>query len=197
MKSLPETLHLTFGQVAWALCAGQEPDPVTIDRLRYLRQLGVPFAKEGGGSGNRRTYGFDELVECAIALYALRKQYKPKPIAKMMVSERKILRSTAREKFTELPQGALDASWVKSRGKERVMLDGEVFLRVHDRFSETPGKFECIAIEDIFKSPDSMFGDEVETYANGEIRALVPLKRVMLIAVAWALEAPETRTGPK
>ena len=54
MASIPR-LALTHGQVAWALCAGQPPDQVTIDRLRYLRQLHVPFGADevGVGRGNR------------------------------------------------------------------------------------------------------------------------------------------------
>ena len=58
MASVPR-LNLTHGQVAWAICAGQPPDKVTVDRLRYLRQLNIPFSEDevGVGRGNRLSFG--------------------------------------------------------------------------------------------------------------------------------------------
>jgi hypothetical protein len=43
--------------------------------IRYLRQLGVPHSEEavGAGRGNRIFYGFEELIECGVALYAIRR----------------------------------------------------------------------------------------------------------------------------
>ena len=78
MASVPR-LNLTHGQVAWAICAGQPPDKVTVDRLRYLRQLNIPFSEDevGVGRGNRLSFGFDHLIECAIAIWSMRRGTKP------------------------------------------------------------------------------------------------------------------------
>lgn len=202
MKEIVDSLQLTFGQVAWALNAGREPDKVTIDRLRYLRQLHVPFTdkelkQHGAGSGNRLIYGFDHLVECALAIYALRQRMKPTEVAKVIVAERVFIRNAARELFLSLSPEALTASWVKSRGQEKVLMEDEQFLRLHDRFSQTPGKIDLVSWEQAQGNPDISPLDFIERLANGEARPLVPLRRVTLIAVAWALEAPKTRPGPQ
>jgi|SRR6185312_16161283 len=194
--SIPR-LKLSLGQVAWAICDGRPPDPVTIDRLRYLRQLGVPFEREGEGSGNRRTYGFDQLIECALAMYAIRVRYKPSEVALVQVAERKALRRRARKIFSGLKEGELTAPWIKSRGAVREVLQDEQYIRLHARFSQTPGTFETVSWAELDASPRLQFSDLIERYPDGNTRPLVPLKRVMLPAVAWALEAPETRPGRK
>jgi len=55
--------------------------------LRYLRQLGVPFAKEelGGGHGNRIRYGFDHLIELGVALFGLQRGMAPRELAGILV----------------------------------------------------------------------------------------------------------------
>jgi hypothetical protein len=37
----------------------------------------------------------------------------------------------------------------------------------------------------------------VERFPGGETRTLVPLKKLVLELVAWALEAPVTKPGPQ
>ncbi len=37
----------------------------------------------------------------------------------------------------------------------------------------------------------------IEIFEDGEVRVLSPLQALMLPWVAWALEAPPIRTGPK
>ena len=36
-------LQLSLGQLAWTLNLGQTPPQHLFDRLRYLRQIGIPF----------------------------------------------------------------------------------------------------------------------------------------------------------
>jgi hypothetical protein len=200
MEDVLESLQLSFGQVAWAISGGRAPDSITVDRLRYLRRLGVPFPKEGDrkrGSGNRQIYGFDHLVECAVGVYALRQRLKPAGVAKAQVDERTSLRGLAQEHFLSTPATAFAADWVKSRGTLKPPLGNEVFLRIHDKASETVGRYDAVSFEELATNPDFSFGDLIEHYPNGDMRPLVPLKRVMLPAVAWALEAPATRPGPQ
>ena len=189
------TLQLTHGQVAWALCSGQNPDRRTLDALRYLRQLGVPFTEEeqGTGRGNRLTYTFDHLIECAVAMYAIRRGMKPRQGADFLVGERKTLRKLYRSTFASAPPGALDAPWVLSRGKLGAVLDDEHFIRLHKRHADTSGKIDAMSMDEVITFGATMF-DQVERYAN-EVVALVPLRRVMYEALAWAALAPITPPG--
>lgn len=197
LDQIARSLKLSLGQVAWAICGGQPPDPITIDRLRYLRQLGVPFEKEGGGSGNRRIYQFDHLIECALGIYAIRQRFKPSEVAVVQVAERKALRKFAREAFLSTARHEFESPWVKSREREWQLLSNEVFIRLHDRFSQTPGTFDVVTQAEIEANQLLRPGDYIERYPDGNTRALIPLKRVILPAVAWALEAPATRAGRK
>ena len=107
-KSIP-LLALTQGQVAWTLSLGQPPSEQTIDQLRYLRQIGVPFsdAEQGGGRGYHLHYGYVHLVECALALFAIRRGRVPREAAKYLISGRKGLRPLYRQAFRTLPDKAL------------------------------------------------------------------------------------------
>jgi len=194
MSQIPR-LQLTHGQVAWSLCGGQPPDKRTLDALRYLRQLGVPFTKDelGVGRGNRLTYTFDHLVECAVAMYAIRRATKPSQAAQFLVLERNALRKMYREAFHECPEGALDAEWIKSRGHIVPTVSDERFIRVHDRYAETSGKIELMTMDEVMTFKAGI-GDLVERHSN-DIYALVPLKRVMLEAVALSRIAPVTPPG--
>lgn len=194
MLSIPH-LQLTHGQVAWALFGGQKPDRRTLDSLRYLRLLGVPFVEEeqGVGPGNRLTYTFDHLIECAVAMYAVRRGMKPRQGAGFLVGERQTLRKLYRKTFRDSRDGALDAPWVKSRGKLLPMLDDEMYIRLHKHHSEPGGKVEPMTLEEAVTFQAGL-ADLVERYADG-VFPLVPLRRVSLEAVAWALEAPVTKPG--
>lgn len=194
MPSIPH-LNLTHGQVAWSLCSGRPPDRRTLDSLRYLRQLGVPFTDEelGIGRGNRLTYGFDHLTECAVAMYAIRRNMKPRKGAGFLVSEREALRQLIRGEFSKCPDTALDEPWVKSRGNIRPVDLDEYFIRLHERYADVDGKIEAMTMEEVITFEASL-GDLVERYPDG-VYPLVPLRRVVLEAVAWALVAPVTPPG--
>src|ERR1700751_1808184 len=116
--AFPTDLSLTHGQVAWALARGQQPTPVLIDQLRYLRQLGVPFSKEelGGGRGNRIRYGFDHLIELGVALFGLQRGMAPREVVRILVEHRVELRRCYRDTVAAIPASAFEVEWVKSRG---------------------------------------------------------------------------------
>jgi hypothetical protein len=194
MPEIPR-FKLTHGQVAWAICQGRESDDQTIDALRYLRQLGVPFTEDerGVGRGNRLHYTFDHLIECSVAMFAIRHGMKPKMAATFLTGERAILRQLYRREFRECPDAALAADWVKSRGTIRPIMQGEQFIRLHERFAAHGGKIEMMTLDEVVSYHASL-GDMVERYSN-RVYPLVPLKRVMLEVVAWALEAPVTPPG--
>src|SRR5262249_26946814 len=194
MPTVPK-LTLSHGQVLYALARGQNPDAVLIDQLRYLRQSGVPFdsSELGTGRGNRVSYRFKHLAELGVAVFALRRGLKPREVAGYLTKHRNELRTMYRKAFRDQPDGALTNDWVKSRGRIVPGLANEIFLRLHDRYSETPGKFEVVGPD---KAADrKRLFEMVEHYPGEQARMLVPLTRLVLELVAWALEAPPTRPG--
>ena len=183
-------LNLSHGQVLWALSHGMPASQDTIAQVRYLRLLGVPFGTEDLriGSGYRISYRFEHLIELGLALFGLRRGLKPKDIAEMLTKNRAQLRRLYRQALQEQPQAALKAEWVKSRGRIMPFLGHEIFLRLHDRHSEMPGQFDVLG-------PDEALG-RPEVYPGEQTRTLVPVTRLVLELVAWAMEAPATRPGP-
>ena len=192
-------LHLTHGQVIWVLCRGEEPDEHQLrqikDQIRYLRQVGIPFSEEkrGKGRGNAIRYRFEELVELGVAVYAMRRGLRPRDIGAFILPHRGDIHRLIRQAVTEQPVGALEASWVKSRGKEIPFLSKDISLRLHDRYSETPGRYELVTSEEKVRSEDLFSVGEV--YADGAVRPLVPLTRIALELLVWAKEAPDIRPG--
>ena len=71
----------------------------------------------------------------------------------------------------------------------------EIFLRLHDRYSERPGSCELVAGDpfDFLRQ----FATVTERYPGGEVRTLLPLTRLVIELVAWAREAPEIKPGRK
>jgi hypothetical protein len=195
-KPLPK-LSLTHGQVAWAISLGRQPEQRLLDQIRYLRRLGVPFEESelGTGRGNRVRYRFDHLIELGLGVAALRRGMAPKDITGLLVKQRKALRRFYREAYLDQPDAALNADWVKSRGQSIPLLANERFLRLHDRYSDAPGKIERMRQDEI-ADPSQLFS-MVERRPGEKLRTLFPLTRLVLELVAWALEAPETRPGPQ
>jgi hypothetical protein len=168
-----------------------------VDEVRYLRRLGVPFdeGEMGTGRGNRIQYGFDELIELGVAVFGLHRRMRPRELAELLVRERPRLRKLFREVWHEQPEGALEAPWVKSRGRMIPLIASEVLLRMHDRYAEKPGTIEILRPEEMRSGgPLAFFA---ERYSEEEVRIVLPMSRLMLELVAWAREAPETRPGPQ
>ena len=192
-------LSLTQGQVIWTLSHGEIPTEPRLqqllDQIRYLRQLGVPFdeGKHDMGRGNPIRYGFMELMELGVAIFALRRGLRPREVADYLIKHRKDLQRMFRQVLEEQPAKALEAPLIKSHGKIIPLVANEMFLRLHDRFSETPGKFEPVGISEA-KKTDEIFGMR-EVFAGGVTKPLIPLTRIVLELVVWAQEAPEIRPG--
>lgn len=194
--SLPD-LSLTLGQVLWALNDGRPPDTLLKDRVRYLRQLGMPegAATQKSGSGRRIRYGFHDLVELGLGVAGLKRRFQPMDICKVLVEGRAAMRAAIEIAWGDIPEAALSAPWVKSRGSIRPIPDEEIFLRLHARHTEKWGKVDLVG-PDRAGSRFEPFSP-VETFDDGEQAALLPLKTLMLPWVVWAMEAPVTRPGPQ
>jgi hypothetical protein len=194
--ALPD-LSLTQGQLLWAVGHGNDPNKLLKDQIRYLRLLGIPagVAEKTPGSGNQIRYDFFDLVEMGIAITALGHRFRPKDISAVLVGERTEFRKRVAEAWLELPDAALDAEWVKSRGRLKPFLEQIAVVRLHDRRSEKWGKLDFAWIDDEALGVE-LFAP-VERFEDGETKVLLPLNTLMLPWVAWALEAPAIRTGPK
>lgn len=195
--SLPR-LSLTHGQVLWALAAGMPASQKIQDDLRYLRQLGIPFEKSelGGGRGNPVRYRFDHLIEVGVAVFALQHGMRPREVANFLTKHRKDLRPLYRKAFLDQPETAIKQDWIKSRGRQIPLLrENELFVRLHDRYSATPGRFDWLQHDEV-TDPRDFFG-MAERFPGGETRTLVPLTKIVLQLVAFAMEAPATKPGPQ
>jgi hypothetical protein len=196
VKSSWPSLNLTHGQALWVLSRGRPPERRLIDQVRYLRLLGTPFRKGelGTGRGNRVRYRYAHLIELGVGIWALERGMKPLEVAKFLVEQRKFLCDLYKKAFADQPEKAIEAEWVKSRGRLVPLLGEEVFLRLHDRYSEAAGKIEMLDQHEI-KSLSEFFV-LAEKYPGEKTRTLLPLTRLALELVAWAREAPEIKPGP-
>jgi hypothetical protein len=195
MPSQLPRFELTHGQVAWALSEGLRPSRRLLDELRYLRQLGVPFetSERGKGRGNPLHYDYDHLLEVGVAQFATRRGLRPREVASFLVENRDALRPIYRQVFCDQPQAAIEEEWVTSRGRMVPFLADELFLRLHDRYSDSSGKIDILNQDEV--SSILPLGALVERFPGGETRTLLPLTRLALQLVAWARCAPEIRPG--
>lgn len=196
MTAIPR-LQLTHGQVAWAICDGQPPDAKTTDQLRYLRQLGVPFTKDslGVGRGNRLTYGFDQLIECGVAIWALRRGVRPRQAAEFLVGNRTALRKLCRETLRAQSNAAIGAPWVRSRGKVIPTLAADNFIALYPSAQRAGATIEPMTPVEAIEF-NAGIGDLVARQGH-DVQPLVPLGRLVIQLVTWALAAPEIKTGPR
>jgi hypothetical protein len=195
-RQLPD-LHLSLGQMLWAVRYGSDPDQRFRDQIRYLRLIDIPAAsaQQASGPGKAIRYGFDDLVELGLAVTALDLGFRPKDIAATLVGNRAEMHRLYRAAWLELPDAALAAEWVKSRGRMGAVVDEERLLRLHDRRSDKWGQIDLVSVEEAGGGLPLL--EPVERFANEPPRRLLPLKRLMLQWVAWALDAPEIRPGRK
>ena len=179
-RPLPK-LDLTHGQVLWTLSLGMTPPQRVIDQLRYLRQLGVPFAKSelGLGRGYRLRYDYFRLVEAGVALYAVRRGLDSQDVTSYLISERRMLRRFYRAALLEQSEGALAANWVKSRSQKiPVRLRSERFLRLPDRWTEPAQKSGLLNLADLKEL--RKLSVLAERLPGETARTLVPLTRLVL-----------------
>ena len=195
-KEIPD-LNLTQGQLLWAVSYGREPDARLKYQVRYLRALDIPPAstRQSSGPGKRITYDFFDLIEAGVAVTGLDLGFRPKDIAAVLVEQRKVMRRIYAGAWRALPDVALTQEWVKSRGRFGVLLDDEIHIRLQDRRSEKWGQVDVVGPAEA-SATLPMF-EPVERFDGEAPRRLLPLKRLMLQWVAWALEAPPTKPGRK
>ena len=195
MSALLPELDLTLGQMLWAVRYGREPDQRFRDQIRYLRLLDIPpsSARQASGPGKRIRHGFADLIELGLAVTALDLGFRPKDIAAVLVGQREAMHRLYAQAWLELPETALSAGWVRSRGRIGAMIDDEVLIRLHDRRSGKWGELDLVDGDDAAAGLP-MF-EPVERFGVEPPRRLLPLKRLMLQWVAWAVEAPDIKPG--
>lgn len=192
-------LTLTHGQLAWVLALGQFLPPPRwrhlMAQLRYLRQLGIPFreARRGKGRGHRIRYSYEELMEVAVGLYAVRQEVRPHVIAKILLTNRARLRRVYREALDERPATALEQPGLASRGTIVALPDEARFLCVHNRYSDTPGQYELVLPAQATDLSESV--EMPEEVADGTTETLIPLTSLVWEMTYWAQRAPGIKPG--
>lgn len=194
-QRLPD-LDLTQGQLLWAIRYGREPNQRVKDQVRYLRTLGIPASAQdqARGPGARIRYDFFDLIEIGLAVTALDLRFRPQDIAAVLVGQRELMRNAYIEAWKELPDAILEADWVKSRGRKKPLLQDEFPLRLHERHSEMWGQVDFVSAEEA--TTEMPILEPIERFADGPPQRLIPIKRLMIQWVVWALEAPPTKPGP-
>lgn len=190
MPKPPLQLALSHGQVAWCLARGVEPSQLLLDQLRYLRQLGIPFEPKelGQGRGVRVTYGFYHFVEVGVAFEALRRRIQPRFLS-VLVEDRARYRNLYDEAYRQI---------IKSLERDEKgipIFEDEFYLRLHDRYSDTPGRI--VPAMEKGDASARKFGDWVEQIEGQPDRDVIALKSLMAVLLRLAQHAPRTRTGPK
>lgn len=197
MPHLLPDLDLTLGQMLWAVRYGHEPDQHFRDQIRYLRLLDIPAASatQASGPGKRIRYGFADLIELGLAVTGLDLGFRPKDIAAVLVGQRQGMHRLYTETWLELPDAALAGDWVKSRGRIKPLIADELFVRLHDRRGGKWGQIDLVGPDEANDALPML--EPVERFGREAPRRLIPLKRLMLQWVVWALEAPEIKPGRK
>lgn len=186
-------LALSHGQVLWCLAGGKEPSPPLPHQVRYLRQLGIPFneSEMGRGRGIRLSYGFYHLVELGVAHEGIRRRIQPRFLT-MLVDERVEYRRVYRDAYLELVK---DPAVFERDPRSRPLFENEFLLRLHDRYSDTPGEITVVTRPSA--GSGATLGDLVESYEGEEDRVVIALKPLIVRLMRLAKIAPVTRPGPK
>lgn len=172
------------------MARGVEPPQVLLDQLRYLRQLGIPFEAQelGKGRGVRLTYGFYQFVELGVAYEALRRRIQPRFLIEL-AENRAQYRALYDEAYRQITKS------LEKNEKGIPIFKEELYLRLHDRYSETPGRIVPVISKD--DGLARRLGDWVEQVDGEPDRDVIALKSLMVVLLTLARHAPVTRPGPK
>jgi hypothetical protein len=192
--TLPD-LQLTHGQLLWALSLGHEPSKEVQDKIRYLRQIGIPRPKaESVGRGYHITYGFDDLVLVGFGMLGLSEGFKPRALVKYLVEQRSAVLDIIREVWTLLPENLLELPWVRSRGQRKDERLEPFYLRLHGRARGAMAGIELVKGEGNEASPHLI---PYETIPGEAPAKLFEIDYWVPQWVAWACDAPNLPRGPK
>lgn len=193
MPATIPNLTLTHGQLLWAISLGQDPTAEVKDKVRYLRQLGIPRpTAERAGRGHHIAYGFDDLALVGFGLLGLSEGFKPRALVNYLVDLRDEFLRLIHHVWTELPGDLLEQSWVKARGREMIMREAPWYLSLHGR-----GRGELAGIE-LVQGEGSATSPHLVPYEilPGEAPAKVfEIDYWLPQWTAWAIEASTPRRG--
>ena len=135
-------LGLTHGQAVWVLSymgfrTGDRPSAFN-SYIKYLRRAGLPFAKDelGVGAGQNLVYGYDHLMELAVALALRAQAILPGDIVRILADQRTRLRPIYRLAYTDRNSGLGAPCAVKLPGRRQFMAGG-VYLDLNLMYMET------------------------------------------------------------
>ncbi|WP_158886642.1 hypothetical protein [Rhodanobacter sp. L36] len=186
---------LTRGQVAWTVCRGQTPEQSVLDQLRYLKQIGIPFADgaQEKGRGNRVTYSFYDLMDVAVAFEALRRGV-PARLLKHLVERRPIMRKAYRDCFKSIPEAAYEDRQALEARHQTTLYQNDIYISFKGRFSPRPGDTQIVDSNHV--SPE-VLEHLLDQLIHGPDTTTIALMPLMIPIMVYAAKAPYTPTGPK
>lgn len=199
MRDPFEHNRMNFGQMAFAIALGRKPDQTVLDNLRYLRQLGVPYAPgQTPGSGHWLQYGFNPMFECAFGLEWLKWGLRPRQIAQISIEERKHVLGIGRRALEDLDEDLILGTALAPGERLAVDPAHELFA-VLDKGREgreyTYSLVEATP-EDPYPKPGLIY-DDLSSRGAGLYTPSVPLYRLVGTLLIHARNAPVTRPGRK
>lgn len=136
------------------------------------------------------SYGFYQLIELGIAYEGLRRRIEPRFLKRLAI-QRAQYREVYRASYLEL---ATHPQIFEGNPRERVLVEGERVVRLHDKFSEDPGQIVFAMALD--PKPGRKPWDLIELI-DGEEHDVFGLKLLMIHLLRLVKHAPVTRPGPK
>lgn len=200
MSDVSEPIFLSFGQVIYAISFGNEPTAETVDRLRYLRRLGIPFTEEERkGSGKRMDYSFDHFFECAFAIEWMRWGLKPRHLEEAILSDRPTVRKMGRRALEEVKAYSLDEGTCAAGETTLVNLDHEIFAVLEQGTGGHTYRFDYVVTtpEDPNPAVKGITFLHNSPRGPGLFSVSVPLLQLVSSLLIHVRNAPETRPGPR
>jgi hypothetical protein len=195
-SGLPQ-LALTHGQAVWVLghMGFRTGDSVSAfnSYIKYLRRAGLPFARDelGVGTGHNVVYGYDHLMELAVALALRAQAILPNDIVQLLANLRSKLRPIYRQAYIERNSG-LGAPCLVKLPRRRPFNVAGVYLDLGLMYVETGfllhGHPKAIGPADAVE----LFGT---AHLAQQKRGLINLSELAEDVVKLASGAPEIRRG--
>jgi hypothetical protein len=142
-------------------------------------------------------YSYEEVVEMAVALFAIRCGVRPYLVADYLVTNRTTLHRTFRRALATQPATVLKASWVKSREKHQTVLANKQLLRLHDRMRYASDSYDLVQPGMDPELADRCGQEELGLFPDATADTRIPLTRLVLELIYWAERAPDIKPGRK
>jgi hypothetical protein len=194
-SALVPAISLSYGQTVWVLeeagFSAGAPDPTFQHYIKSLRKIGLPFRRGEPGldRGRLAQYGFDHLMDLAVALHLRVYGTLPDAVAEGLIAARDTLHRCYRRAYLEHASGLGARVEISAQGRRPVAASG-VWVDLRLRYAGG----RCLG----FGPPRLLSPFEavhVWISAEGPVRTQQPfnLSELTVRVVAAALRCPPMR----